>query len=178
MNMMKRPAIYFALVLLAAGLAVFSHAVPRDSSAAVNAKTAGAQTGLPDLIVDQKRLLQNWVVRDEDLKSTFCSVEEGGVTPGQHTLIRFTVSTPNIRDAVLALGDPNAHVAAGDGLYEFATCHRHYHFKHYTLYELIDPQTGYVWKAATRGICLIDVEKYQACPGPTNNDRNYRSRGA
>jgi hypothetical protein len=176
--MIKRAAIYVALVLLAVGLALFSQAVPRHSSAAVTVKTPAVQTGLPDLIVDQKRLLQNWVVRDENLKANFCSVEEGGITPGDHKLIRFTVSTPNVGDADLVLGDPNAHVAAGDGLYEFATCHQHYHFKHYTLYELIDPQTGHVWRAAKRGFCMIDIEKYQDYPGPANNDRNYLSCGA
>ena len=144
-------------------------------------KTATAVTappGKPDLIVDQKRLLQNWVVRDEKLPANFCSVEEGGITPGEHTLLRFTVSTPNIGTADVNLGDPNAHVAAGDGLYEYATCHRHFHFRHYTLYELIDPATGYVWRAAKRGFCMIDIEKYQAYPGPANNDRNYLSCGA
>ena len=137
-----------------------------------------APPGKPDLIVDQKRLLQNWVVRDEKLQANFCSVEEGGITPGEHTLLRFTVSTPNIGTADVNLGDPNAHVAAGDGLYEYATCHRHFHFRHYTLYELIDPATGYVWRAAKRGFCMIDIEKYQAYPGPANNDRNYLSCGA
>ena len=137
-----------------------------------------APPGKPDLIVDQKRLLQNWVVRDEKLPASFCSVEEGGITPGEHTLLRFTVSTPNIGTADVNLGDPNAHVAAGDGLYEYATCHRHFHFRHYTLYELIDPATGYVWRAAKRGFCMIDIEKYQAYPGPANNDRNYLSCGA
>jgi len=132
----------------------------------------------PDLIVDQKRLLQNWVVRVEKLPASFCSVEEGGITPGEHTLLRFTVSTPNIGTADVNLGDPNAHVAANDGLYEYATCHRHFHFRHYTLYELIDPNTGYVWRAAKRGFCMIDVEKYQDYPGPANNDRNYLSCGA
>jgi len=137
-----------------------------------------APPGKPDLIVDQKRLLQNWVVRDEKLPASFCSVEEGGITPGEHTLLRFTVSTPNIGTADVNLGDPNAHVAAGDGLYEYATCHRHFHFRHYTLYELIDPATGYVWRAAKRGFCMIDIEKYQAYPGPASNDRNYLSCGA
>src|SRR6266480_2441398 len=123
------------------------------------AKGSTAAAGKPDLIVDQKRLLQNWVVRDEKLPASFCSVQEGGVTPGEHTLLRFTVSTPNIGTADVNLGDPNAHVAAGDGLYEYATCHRHFHFRHYTLYELIDPATGCVWRAAKRGFCMIDVEK-------------------
>ena len=142
------------------------------------AKAVTPIAGQPDLMVDQKRLLQNWVVRDEKLPANFCSVEEGGITPGEHKLLRFTVSTPNIGTADLTLGDPNAHVAAGDGLYEYATCHRHFHFRHYTLYELIDPATGFTWRAAKRGFCMIDVEKFQDYPGPANNDRNYLSCGA
>jgi hypothetical protein len=142
------------------------------------ATTATPPVAKPDLIVDQKRLLQNWVVRDEKLPASFCSVEEGGITPGEHTLLRFTVSTPNIGTADVNLGDPNVHFANNDGLYEYATCHRHFHFRHYTLYELIDPATGYVWRAAKRGFCMIDVEKYQAYPGPASNDRNYLSCGA
>jgi len=105
-------------------------------------------------------------------------VQEGGITPGTHTLVRFTVSTPNIGNADLALGDPNDHILAGDGLYEFATCHNHFHFRHYALYELVDPATGQVWRAAKRGFCMIDVEKYGAYPGPNNNDRNFLSCGA
>ena len=142
------------------------------------AKAHTALAGKPDLIVDQKRLLQNWVVRVENLPASFCSVEEGNITPGDRVLLRFTVSTPNVGTADLALGDPNAHVAAGDGLYEYATCHRHFHFRHYTLYELIDPSSGYTWRAAKRGFCMIDVEKYQDYPGPASNDRNYLSCGA
>ena len=134
--------------------------------------------GKPDLIVDQKRLLQNWVVRDEKLSAAACSVQEGGITPGEHTLVRFTVSTPNIGTADLVVGDPNEHFNNGDGLFEFASCHRHFHFRHYSLYELIDPATGKTWRAAKRGFCMIDIEKYQEFPGPANNDRNFLSCGA
>ena len=137
-----------------------------------------SSSGLPDLIVDQASLRQHWVTRVEDLPDTFCSVVEGEVTPGVHTLLRFTVSTPNIGDADLALGDPNAHVAAGDGLYEFATCHKHFHFRHYALYQLIDPVTGFVWRAAKRGFCMIDIEKYQPYVGPSNVERNFLRCGA
>jgi hypothetical protein len=156
-----------AFLFLPAGIALTLHK-SKASTTALN----------PDLIVDQKRLLQNWVVRDEKLPASFCSVEEGGITPGEHTLLRFTVSTPNIGTADVNLGDPNVHFEANDGLYEYATCHRHFHFRHYTLYELIDPASGYVWRAAKRGFCMIDIEKYQAYPGPSNNDRNYLSCGA
>jgi hypothetical protein len=163
---MKRLALFAALVLLPTALAVTLH----KSKAAL-------PPAMPDLIVDQKRLLQNWVVRDEKLPASFCSVEEGGITPGEHTLLRFTVSTPNIGTADVNLGDPNVHVANNDGLYEYATCHRHFHFRHYTLYELVDAN-GFVWRAAKRGFCMIDIEKYQDYPGPANNDRNYLSCGA
>ncbi len=164
---MKKWMALSSLLCLAGGITLTLH----------RTKASPAPSPKPDLIVDQKRLLQNWVVRDEKLPASFCSVQEGGITPGEHTLLRFTVSTPNIGDADINLGDPNAHILAGDGLYEYATCHRHFHFRHYTLYELID-ENGNVWRAAKRGFCMIDVEKYQAYPGPANNDRNYLSCGA
>ena len=77
--------------------------------AALAPSRARAQA-LPDLIVDQAALRQHWVVRLENLPATFCSVQEGGVTPGEHQLLRFTVSTPNIGQADLALGDPNVQI--------------------------------------------------------------------
>jgi hypothetical protein len=108
-------------------------------------------TGSPDLIVNTELLSHQWVVRDEKLDAVACSVEEGGITPGTRTIVRFTVETPNIGDADIIVGDPNVHVANNDGLFEFATCHHHYHFRHYALYQLIDPVTGFVWKAAKKG---------------------------
>ncbi|MBA3804524.1 MAG: hypothetical protein H0X14_02255 [Acidobacteria bacterium] len=126
--------------------------------------------------MDQASLRQHWVVRVEDLPAEFCSVQEGSVTPGTHTLVRFTVSTPNIGDADLVVGDPNKHV--GDGLFEFASCHNHYHFRHYAVYELIDPRTGQVWRAAKRGFCMEDTERYKSYTGVANNKPRFRNCGA
>jgi len=138
---------------------------------------SGKLTG-PDLIVRSDVLSHQWVVRDENLPSTFCSVQEGEVTPGLRRLIRFTVMTPNVGDTDIALGDPNAHVAANDGLYEFATCHQHYHFKHYAKYELIDPATGFVWRAAKRGFCMLDTDPNPAIFGQPPRNPRFRSCGA
>ena len=135
------------------------------------------EDGTPDLIVDQKLLHQHWIVRDEDFVATDCSVVEGEVTPGEHTVVRFSVGTPNIGDADQFLGDPNQHIAANDGLYEYASCHQHFHFRHYALYQLIDPVTGYVWRAAKRGFCMIDLEKYGEMDGSNNNPYKFRSCG-
>jgi hypothetical protein len=159
-------------------LVVFPRLTPQSTSSAYNPNASPVPAAKPDLIVDQSSLRQHWVVRVEDFPAEFCSVQEGGITPGTHTVVRFTVSTPNIGNADVNLGDPNAHVAANDGLYEFATCHQHFHFRHYALYELVNPTTGQVWRAAKRGFCMIDIEKYGAYPGPNNNARKYLSCGA
>jgi hypothetical protein len=117
-------------------------------------------------------------VRDENLAANACSVLEGGVTPGIHRLVRFTVMTPNVGDTDINLGDPNEHVAADDGLYEFATCHRHYHFKHYATYELVDPATSFVWRAAKRGFCMLDTDPNPAYYGQPPRNHQFRSCGA
>ena len=143
-------------------------------------------TGLPDLIVDGPALANSWVIYEETFSPDACAVQEAPpdepLTPGPHTTLRFTVNTPNIGTADVYVGDPNAHVAAGDGLFELATCHHHYHFRHYATYELIrldgngDP-VGDPIIAAKRGFCMIDVAPYN---NPTTPPKAwvYRSCGA
>ncbi|HEX2642900.1 MAG TPA: lysyl oxidase family protein [Thermoanaerobaculia bacterium] len=143
---------------------------------AVAARPASA--GLPDLVVREDIISQQWVVREEKLGATYCSVIEGGVQPGLRKLVRFTVTTENRGDADIYVGDPREHVAAGDDLFEFASCHDHYHFRNYALYELIDPATGHVWRAAKRGFCMLDTDPV---PSSTGNEPprspQYRSCG-
>lgn len=134
--------------------------------------------GTPDLIVRSDVLAHQWVVRDENLPANFCSVIEGGVTPGVRRLVRFTVMTPNVGDADIHIGDPNLHLAANDGLYETEeNCHGHFHFRHYVLYQLIDPATGHVWRTAKRGFCMLDTDPNPAWLGQPPRDHQYRSCG-
>jgi hypothetical protein len=121
-------------------------------------KGGAALANGPNLVVRSDVLGSQWVVRDENIPATACSAIEGDVTPGLRRLVRFTVMTPNIGNKDIFVGDPNDHIAAGDGLFEFASCHHHYHFRHYALYELVDPQTGQVWRAAKRGFCMLDTD--------------------
>src|SRR5687768_7353574 len=116
---MRRRTIAVAVAVAAAGALAVSYA-------AVAGQTTPDLEGTPDLIVRSDVLGHQWVVRDEKLAAGFCSVVEGGVTPGLRRLVRFTVMTPNVGDADIALGDPNEHAEADDGLYEFASCHNHY----------------------------------------------------
>jgi hypothetical protein len=141
---------------------------------------------LPDLIVDGSVTQKHWVVRDEKLQSGFCSVEEGNITPGTRRIIRFTVTTPNIGKADVYVGDPIVHMdpngdgnfADQDGMFEFASCHNHYHFQHYAQYKMVDVKTGKVWKAAKRGFCMLDTDPNPSWMGePPAGDRNYLSCG-
>lgn len=138
--------------------------------------------GLPDLIVDSKATQQNWVNRVEDLPANFCSVQEGGVTPGEHNILRFTVTTPNIGNADVFVGSPLKHMDPNgdgnfsdqDGLFEFASCHGHFHFQHYATYKLVG-EDGHVWKAAKRGFCMLDTDPYNTNSG--DGTWNYRNCG-
>jgi lysyl oxidase len=144
--------------------------------------------GTPDLIVDSKALATSWVVYDQELKESFCTLQEGGVPPGRHRVLRFTVTTPNVGDADIALGDPNRHWdpngdgdgSDSDGLFENDGCHRHYHFRNYASYQLLSAADGFLWRAAKQGFCMIDVTPwndgvsvgswvYRACGRPARD---------
>jgi hypothetical protein len=131
--------------------------------------------GSVDLIVDPKATENHWRVKNEVVDEGACSAIEGGVTPGNRRLLRFTVTTPNIGDADNFIGNPRDHVAANDGLYEFDTCHGHFHFKHYATYKLIDAVTGHEWRAAKRGFCMLDTDPY--LPSLRDAPRNYWNCG-
>jgi hypothetical protein len=138
--------------------------------------------GLPDLFVDAKATQNNWGVRVEDLPADFCSVIEGEVTPGVHTLLRFTVTTPNKGDADVHIGSPLKHMDPNgdgdfsdqDGLFEFASCHAHFHFQHYATYRLLGAD-GTEWKSAKRGFCMLDTDPFNVNTG--DGTWNYRNCG-
>ena len=123
--------------------------------------------GTPDMIVDTKTLATSWVVYDHEIREGSCSLQEANLTPGQYRLLRFTVVTPNVGDADIYIGDPNRHWdpngdgdgSDSDGLFENNACHRHYHFRNYALYQLIDG-SGKITKARKNGFCMIDVKPY------------------
>jgi hypothetical protein len=180
---LKKIIVLSLVTLCALALAFFPRLKGDPSSplttAATNALAPTAQAaGLPDLVVRQETLGDQWVVREENLPANFCSVIEGEVTPGVRKLLRFTVMTGNVGTADLVVGDPQAHIDANDGTFEFATCHGHYHFKNYALYQLIDPKTGKVWKAAKRGFCMLDTDPNPAWYGGPPKQWQFRNCGA
>ena len=172
----------FSLVALACATPDIPTSLPLRPVAAERSSGVPDLTGLPDLVVDEKATQNNWVTRVEDFPADFCSVQEGGVTPGTHKVIRFTVTTPNVGDGDVFVGSPLAHMDPNgdgdfsdqDGLFEFATCHGHFHFQHYATYRLID-EDGTTWKAAKRGFCMLDTDPYNTNNG--DGTWTYRSCG-
>jgi hypothetical protein len=134
--------------------------------------------GTPDLIVREDMLGGQWLVRVEKLSAAACSVSEGGITPGDRLLVRFTVGVANVGDADIFIGNPQDHIDAGDGLFEFALCHQHYHFRNYAKYELIDAATGKIWRAAKRGFCMLDTDPNPAWLSGPPGPGLYRSCGS
>jgi hypothetical protein len=69
-------------------------------------------------------------------------------------------------------------------MFEFASCHNHFHFQNYAIYRLIerraDGSDGKVWRSAKKGFCMLDTD-----PNPTSTysneqpagDRNFYSCG-
>ena len=187
---MRRSTLFPALAAIASLVAAAAcSTADQPTSVAASPPAPAASSGvpnlngLPDLIVDEKATQQNWVVRVEDLPAEFCSVQEGGVTPGTHTIIRFTVTTPNIGTGDVFVGSPLKHMdpngdgnfSDSDGMFEFASCHRHFHFQNYATYRLIDAKTGQEWKAAKRGFCMLDTDPYNTVNG--DGTWTYRSCG-
>jgi hypothetical protein len=137
---------------------------------------------LPDLTVDGKSTQNNWLVRVEDFPADFCSVIEGGITHGTHSVIRFTVTTPNIGEGDVFVGSPLEHMDPNgdgnyddqDGLFELASCHGHFHFQHYATYTLLD-ESGTEWKSAKRGFCMLDTDPWNV--GKGDGTWKYRNCG-
>jgi hypothetical protein len=125
--------------------------------------------GTPDLVVNTDVLASSWNVREEDFVEGQCSVEEGNIPTGTHRSLRFSVLIVNAGDADLYVGDPLKHMdpngdgnyADQDGLFEFASCHKHFHFRNYAKYELLrvnaDGSLGAPVQSRKRGFCMLDT---------------------
>jgi hypothetical protein len=140
-------------------------------NAAAGPRLAASQdlVGTPDLVVDASVVASSWNVRVEDFVQGQCSVEEGNIPTGTHRSLRFSVLIVNEGDADLYVGDPLKHMdpngdgdfADQDGLFEFASCHAHFHFRNYATYELLrinpDGSLGTPVQSRKRGFCMLDT---------------------
>ena len=160
-----------AAALLVAGTVTACDRAAGGLAAPERVSQAASQdlVGTPDLVVDTRAIASSWVVREEDFVDGQCSVEEGNIPTGTHKSLRFSVLINNLGDADLYVGDPLAHMdpngdgsfADQDGLFEFASCHAHFHFRNYATYEILrvnpDGSLGAPVQARKRGFCMLDT---------------------
>lgn len=128
---------------------------------ALNWNQAGALSPLPDLIIWGPAASPSVLTRT--FASNDCEVVEGCATPGTHRLLSFTTETRNIGVGDLYLGNP-----ATNSLFEYASCHGHYHFEEFVDYTLLDTNGDVVAAGHKVGFCLEDVRAWSPTANPTS----------
>lgn len=84
-----------------------------------------------------------------------CALTEGCVSGlGISRLLRFTVSIANQGQADISLPDPSTR----PDMYEYSPCHRHYHFRGFAMYALIDSSNNIVLRGHKQAFCLMDSD--------------------
>ncbi len=91
-----------------------------------------------------------------------CEVDEGLITAGTHTLLRFTTESRNMGGADLVM--PPVHNPDGslNPIYEYHACHGHYHFLGFAQYRLLDENGAPVASGKKVSFCLEDVRPWSA----------------
>jgi hypothetical protein len=114
---------------------------------------------LPDIMVGIDRLRADLAVDVRTFAADACELDPqedciGG--PGERTLLRFAVETPNIGNADLFLGTPNP----SNPLFQYSGCHDHYHYEGYANFELRDAGSEVAAAGHKQAFCLLDSERY------------------
>lgn len=98
-----------------------------------------------------------------------CEVEEGCTMPGFRRLLRFDLITPNVGEADLHLGAPTAANRPRE-MFEWGTCHNHWHLRDYADYRLYDLAGNEVGRGHKQSFCLEDFGSWMGMGAP--NCRN------
>lgn len=125
---------------------------------ALNWDQSGAPA--PDLIIWGPAASPSVITRT--FSAGDCEVVEGCESPGTHRLLTFTTETRNIGGGDLVIGNP-----ATNSLFEWASCHGHYHFEQFADYTLLDTNGDVVAAGHKVGFCLEDVRAWSPTANPT-----------
>ena len=120
-----------------------------------------ANGGLPDLVVDPQRFVNQMEIVDRYFAPDDCAIAEevvGGT--GYRRLLRFDTVLMNRGDGDLKVGDredPNNPYAA---FFVYHQCHGHYHIRYFSIYELLTLDGKVVVAGTKQGFCFEDSFKY------------------
>jgi len=126
------------------------------SDAAGSVDAAASDGGpLPNLTP----VIQNTQIQERTFGASSCEVTEGCTVAGSRRLLRFDLLTPNIGEADLYLGAPTRAGRPPD-MFEFGTCHNHWHLRGYADYRLFDMAGAEVGRGHKQSFCLLDTARY------------------
>lgn len=131
---------------------------------------------LPDLTIDADYLASTVRLTGLTVGADSCEMVEqcvGGT--GLRSLLEFGLRTPNTGAGDLVLGNPR-----GNPLFEFSSCHGHYHFKGYMGYRLLDASGRAVAEGVKQSFALMDVERLEGTPDtvPSRFNGSYQGISA
>jgi hypothetical protein len=99
--------------------------------------------GCPDLLPNAARHRAFYIV-DRTFAQTDCAVQEGLVSPGKRTLLRFATEVANVGPGDLNVGRPSDR----PDLFEWSACHQHFHFSGFAYYRLWSEPQFRIYSAA------------------------------
>ncbi len=104
-------------------------------------------------------VIQNTQIQERTFSASACEVMEGCTVAGSRRLLRFDLLTPNVGEADLYLGAPTTG-GRPSAMFEFGTCHNHWHLRGYADYRLFDMAGAEVGRGHKQSFCLLDTARY------------------
>lgn len=128
----------------------------------LGSQCVGGTCPLPDLSIDTPYLVNTTEIVLRNFSDQSCSLQEGCVAaPGERKLLRFSLRTPNTGEGDLFLGDPSANT-----LFEYSSCHDHFHFTGYAAYRLLNEAGEVAATGHKQAFCLLDYDPLSDGSGP------------
>jgi hypothetical protein len=107
----------------------------------------------PNLIPEVRRpKIEAWNPTGPDAAH---ELEDGCVTPGDHTLLRFDMVVKNVGDADFLI----PRYADRPELFEWSAAHHHLHLKKFNKYNLYDANGNFLTPSKKAGFCVEDLEQ-------------------
>lgn len=135
-----------------------------DASSDLGRPDLGTDLGpLPDITVDSTFLSGNVQFTRQYFPPSSCELAEGCVmAAGWRTLLSFTTFTPNVGQADLVLGPDLLPDGGVNPIYEYSTCHMHYHFRGYADYTLLHTDGTEAAHGHKQSFCVEDLVQVDA----------------
>jgi len=121
------------------------------------ARAADGACPAADIFFDAERIEGRYRFGWRFFESADCALDEACVDgEGWRRLLRFATWTPNVGEADLYMGDPEAST----DFFTYSECHEHFHFDSYARYSLRDATGAEVASGHKQSFCLVDSFRY------------------